>query len=123
MIDYEKNENYRLIQALDNGKVENFTIGGSRVKGWKYKTVEKAVIYPITHLKLGNKDYLFTLNEDYEIQLLNRQGQVRHPLDDQPKGLDSFAFEIFEKGNIQESGILYNSKGEQKEFVFGKGSS
>ena len=123
VVDYEKNENYRLLIALENGEVLNYKINGKKVSGWKYNAGTKAIIYHITHLKLGKKDYLFTLNEDYDIQLLDRRGIVRHPLEEQPKGLDSFAFEIFEKNNIQESGIRYQSNGQQVEFVFGKGRS
>jgi len=123
VVDYENNKNYRLMLGLDNGEILNYNIDGKAIRGWKYKKNEKVIIYPVTHLRLGNKDYLFTLNEDYEIQLLDRKGKIRHPLNNQPEGLDNMAFEIIKDNTIQSSGIRYNTQGEQKEFMFGKSSS
>ena len=123
VLDYDGDKNYRLFIGLDNGEIRNYTIKAKRVNGWKYQKREKAIIYPVTHLRLGSKDYLFTLNEDYEIQLLDRKGKIRHPLEQQPEDLENLAFEIFKESKIQNSGIRYMVNGKEKEFVFGKSSS
>ncbi|MEM7161409.1 MAG: hypothetical protein AAF487_03115 [Bacteroidota bacterium] len=123
VLDYEQNQNYRLVIGLDNGSVLNYGIDGKRIKGWKYEHSDKAIIYPVTHMRMGSKDYLFTLNEDYEIKLLDRRGKERHPLQAQPEDLDNLAIEIFKENSIQNSGIRYKANGQEKEFVFGKASS
>lgn len=124
VVDYDNQRNYRLFIALDDGHIANYTISGKKVRGWNYKSNVVPIIYPITHLRLGNKDYLFTLNDNYEIQLLDRKGNIRHPLIEQPEGLNSMAFEIIRKDDIQNSGIRYsNLEGKEVDFMFGKSES
>ena len=77
ILDYEKNKNYRLIIATNDGQILNYGIKGNRIKGWDYTNRKVAATQKITHLSIKNKDYLIAVYRDGSVKALDRKGNIR----------------------------------------------
>lgn len=75
--DYEARGNYRLILALDDNKVYNFTKELIPVKGWNKVHASAKIDQPIQHMAKGGKDYLFISDINGNLRITDRKGAER----------------------------------------------
>jgi len=103
IMDYEKNKSYRLLVPTTDGKILNYGIRGTKIKGWNYSNRKFAVTQKITHLNIKNKDYLVAVYEDGAVKALDRKGNVRINLK------SKFSFTPIGNVRVNESSELDNS--------------
>jgi hypothetical protein len=78
--DYDRNRNYRFLFGTSDGKLRNYRLEGEVTPGWRF--VERSSpVTQVKHIKAGNRDYIFTLYADGEIDLLKRNGELRYRTD------------------------------------------
>jgi hypothetical protein len=76
VFDYDRNRNYRFV--LTNGNtIKMLDNKGSVVKGFELKNLNKALMHPLKHIRIGDKDYIIQQNVDGTLRILNRQGKNR----------------------------------------------
>ncbi|MCB0805473.1 MAG: DUF3352 domain-containing protein [Bacteroidales bacterium] len=77
VFDYNNDNDYRLLIPLNDNKIYNFDLQGEEVEGWhKFKT-RSAVKGELQHLVAGNRDYLFTTDENGLVHITDRRGEER----------------------------------------------
>ncbi|MCU0318497.1 MAG: hypothetical protein MUE88_00245 [Flavobacteriales bacterium] len=77
--DYDSNGELRILVPLVNGGIANYSADGQAVKGWQparggYRT------YPVTHLRIRNKDHLVLIDTSGTVEVVDRKGQARQPI-------------------------------------------
>lgn len=77
VVDYEKNKNYRMLVACNDGLVYNFEINGKPVKGWEFQKLKTPMKQPLKYFVLDGKDYLVGIDEGGNIYITDRSGQSR----------------------------------------------
>jgi len=77
VFDYENNKEYRLMLALADNKVHNFSLDGNSVDGWNKVKAKTNVNYPVQHIVYNGKDYLFITDEEGNLIISNRKGEIR----------------------------------------------
>lgn len=75
--DYDNNKNYRFIIGASDGALLNYKSDGKATSGWNFKSLGAAPLHT-AHLRVGNADYIFVNFNDGRVQLLKRNGEVRH---------------------------------------------
>lgn len=75
--DYDNNKNYRFIAGTSDGALLNYKSDGKPTAGWNFKPSGSAPIHT-AHLRVGNADFIFVSFKDGSVQLLKRNGEVRH---------------------------------------------
>ncbi len=76
VFDYDRNRNYRFV--VDEGNtLKMYNNSGALVKGFQLKTLNKTLMHPLKHIRMGNKDYIIQQNADGSLRILNRQGKDR----------------------------------------------
>jgi hypothetical protein len=76
VFDYDRNRDYRFVLA-DGSQLKMLNNRGNEVKGFQLKTLNKPLMHPLKHIRMGNKDYLLQQSIDGTVRILNRQGKVR----------------------------------------------
>ena len=122
VFDYDDNRKYRFLIGLKNGSVMNFQDEGKTTKGWNYKSKGSA-INDLRHIKAGNKDYIFTKDDEGKIRLLKRNGEDRFISNAQaPKQAKELDF--FMKDKIDNSSfVLSDTTGQIIEILFADGTN
>ncbi len=77
VIDYDGKKDYRLILALDDNKIYNYTINGELVEGWEKVQAGAAVTRRVEYLADNGKDYLFITDQKGNVTIVNRRGEDR----------------------------------------------
>jgi hypothetical protein len=77
VFDYNDDMEYRIVIPLNDNKVYNFDIHGKPVEGWNKIQTRATVHNKVEHLVAKNKDYLFTTDENGNVTITNRRGEVR----------------------------------------------
>jgi hypothetical protein len=77
VIDYENKNEYRLLLAMTDNRIYNFTKQAKMVKGWKKVQAKTTVKETIEYLRSSRKDYLFVTDENGYVIILNRRGNTR----------------------------------------------
>lgn len=75
--DYDNNRNYRFIVGASDGSLLNYKSDGKPTAGWNFKRLGSPPLQT-AHLRVGNADYVFVSFKDGRVQLLKRNGEVRH---------------------------------------------
>ena len=118
-LDYDQNNNYRLLIALENNRIYNYDLLGNPVLGWEKPLIKSPIHHPISHFAIGGLDYIFTIQDNGVVNLYNRKGQLRLGLKakiDIPLGSDYFIEKSF---NIDSSSITFkNTQGRISKYVF-----
>ena len=118
-LDYDQNNNYRLLIALENNRIYNYDLLGNSVLGWEKPLIKSPIHHPISHFAIGGLDYIFTIQDNGVVNLYNRKGQLRLGLKakiDIPLGSDYFIEKSF---NIDSSSITFkNTQGQISKYVF-----
>jgi len=82
VFDYDRNRDYRFVLA-DGSQLKMLNNRGNEVKGFQLKTLNKPLMHPLKHIRMGNKDYLLQQSIDGTVRILNRQGKVRVKLQEE----------------------------------------
>ena len=78
VFDYDHNDKFRFLVATDKGRLYNLRGEGKNTPGWKFKTLSNGVsIQHLSHLRVGQSDYIYAGCSDGSVKLLRRNGQLR----------------------------------------------
>ena len=78
VFDYDHNDKFRFLVATDEGRLYNLRGEGKNTPGWKFKTLSNGVsIQHLSHLRVGQSDYIYAGCSDGSVKLLRRNGQIR----------------------------------------------
>jgi len=77
VVDYEKNEDYRLFLAMTDNRIYNFNTRAKMVEGWTKVQAKTTVKEPVEYLRSSRKDYLFVTDENGNVTIVNRRGEER----------------------------------------------
>jgi hypothetical protein len=72
--DFDKNKNYRIYIAFENGTLNCLSKEGRKVEGWKVKKDKMKIFDPVQTFTWHKKDYLF-FTDNHKINVINRRGQ------------------------------------------------
>ncbi len=111
-IDYNRNGNYRIFLACENGNIYGFDKSGKPLRGWSPRTLGRKVPFPIAHFVADTRDYLMILDEKGTLYLLNRKGKNRKgPFELKSTFMQGFYAEPGRRGfellNMDTRGVLY----------------
>ncbi len=76
-IDYNRNGNYRMFLACENGNIYGFDKSGKPLRGWSPRAMGEKVRFPVSHFVADTRDYLMIQDEKGTLYLLNRKGKNR----------------------------------------------
>lgn len=76
-LDYDGRKDYRILIAGQDGLIRNFDIKGKEVDGWEKPELKARVSVPIQYLAMYGKDYIIIADEDGEVIMTDRRGDIR----------------------------------------------
>jgi hypothetical protein len=77
LLDYDKNKDYRIFLACANKYIYNFSLYGIKTEGFTPLKTDAIVELPIQYLKVGQSDYLITVDVMGKIYAFSRKGEGR----------------------------------------------
>ncbi|MBK6522015.1 MAG: hypothetical protein IPG08_06625 [Sphingobacteriaceae bacterium] len=77
LIDYEGNKDHRVFIACKNHLVYSYTLYGVRSEGFKPYRTDGLVKLPVKFVRVGESDYLITVDEGGIIHAFSRKGEGR----------------------------------------------
>ena len=78
VVDYDHNDKFRFLVANDAGRLYNLRGEGENTPGWNFKVLRNGVsIQQLSHLRVGQSDYIYAGCSDGSVRLLRRNGQIR----------------------------------------------
>ena len=78
VVDYDHNDKFRFLVANDAGRLYNLRGEGENTPGWNFKVLRNGVsIQQLSHLRVGQSDYIYAGCSDGSVRLLSRNGQLR----------------------------------------------
>ena len=80
VFDYENNRNYRFVVSQGR-KVFMYNSRGQIVKGYTYTEAEAPILRAPQHFRVGSKDYLVFQLENGSLEIRNRVGKTRIPVE------------------------------------------
>lgn len=107
LFDYDNNRDYRILVPCEDRELRLFDGLGKPIPGWKDVRTKVVMNEKPQHLRLGSKDYIFGIDSDGNVYLLNRQGKHRHRVKTKIEGRSDNPAFIREGKNIQNSELLY----------------
>lgn len=75
VIDYDKNQKYRIIFSDKDGTIRNFNAEGKNTSGWENPKGDLQYEKNIIYRRLSGKDYIIVLQSDNTAQILTRRGE------------------------------------------------
>lgn len=105
--DYDNSRDYRFFIPVKGGEILLYDGMGNSVEGWNFLDGEANIAYPVNHLRIRTKDYLFTYDEKGKTHLLNRRGDTRQETTAPIKGIATGAPRITTGKNIEGSAFYY----------------
>jgi len=76
VFDYEGNRDYRLFIACEDRHVYAYTQQGNLLTGWEFGESESEVTQPVSHFRIGDKDFL-VFGDRLKTYILDRKGNTR----------------------------------------------
>lgn len=77
VMDYENTKSYRIMIPCANGKVLNYDISGSQVKGFEFSGMPAEIRTPLTHMAFDKKDYIVVVDIQGNIKVMGRKGEEK----------------------------------------------
>jgi len=77
LMDYENNKNYRILIPLTSGKILNYDISGTLVKGFEFSGMPAEVKTPIVYMSFDKKDYLVVVDIQGNVKVIGRKGEEK----------------------------------------------
>lgn len=105
--DYDNSRDYRFFIPVKGGDILCFDNTGKAVAGWEFDSEGSDLILPVQHLRIKRKDFLFTIQKDGKIRLLNRRGKTRHSVDREVERFFKGSYKVLIGDNIAESALYY----------------
>ncbi|MEA1887929.1 MAG: hypothetical protein U9N72_12035 [Bacteroidota bacterium] len=93
LFDYENNKDYRLFICGADRKVYAYDKTGNTVKGWNQFSTASTVTSEVEFFRVSGKDYL-VVNDDDNMYILNRRGNVRVEMKEQVARSDRSALRL-----------------------------
>jgi len=122
-IDYDKEKDYRILIACEDGELYNFDKKGKKIAGWNYSNTGSPIISQPKHFVIGKKDYIYCHDDDGKILLLNRKGEVRHNVESNISNRSSNPAYLEVGSTIENSKIVYSDKSGKIKQLFFSGST
>jgi hypothetical protein len=95
IVDYERNEDYRIFIATENRRVVCYKANGEQVTAFKFDKTENQVFVPIQYFNMPGKDHICIIDDKGKIYVLNRHGEPRVKIKEKlPAGIRNFFVEI-----------------------------
>ncbi|MCF8405251.1 MAG: DUF3352 domain-containing protein [Bacteroidales bacterium] len=127
VFDYNNDNDYRMILALNDNKIYNYNKSFEETEGWNKIQAGVEVKAPVQHLTAGKRDYIFVTDEKGNVMINNRKGEVRIDLE---KHFTKAMHSVFYINNTNSKGIFIttdddgnvvyiNTKGNVKRTSFG----
>ena len=107
VFDYDNSRHYRILIPTADKKLVMFDGKGKRVGGWQPEKTRAVVEHPTQHLRIGRKDYIFAMDSEGYVYLLNRRGEVRHPMESRTAGANQDELVIQPGDDIASSRLYY----------------
>jgi len=131
LFDYNNKRDYRLLISQADKWTYNYTLKGNQVKGWGKPRMNYPVYEPISRLLIKKKDYLIITDERNNVKIVNRKGEERITLKENPNKAANSGYyrnKTNNKGIIlttNESGklVYFSKNGRLKQTDFGDFSS
>lgn len=76
LFDYDQDKNYRIFISCINKSIFGYDISGRPLDGWNPKADIGILSYPIQHVLVEGKDYLFVNNTNGDFYFFNRRGDL-----------------------------------------------
>jgi hypothetical protein len=76
VFDYENSRDYRLFIACEDKRVYAYGKEGTLVTGWSFGQSESEVNQPVSHFRVGDKDFL-VFGDRFRTYILDRKGSTR----------------------------------------------
>ncbi len=76
VFDYDNNGKYRFVITQGNSLLM-FDREGKKIKGFEVPSTPSKISQPLTHIRIGKKDYLMLQQENGALQILDRTGKER----------------------------------------------
>jgi hypothetical protein len=80
VVDYEGNREYRVFIACEDKHVYAYSKEGNILTGWGYGESESEVTQPVSHFRIGDKDFLI-FGDRFKTYILDRKGNPRINVD------------------------------------------
>ncbi|MGB5943706.1 MAG: hypothetical protein WBG71_12560 [Leeuwenhoekiella sp.] len=104
VFDYDNSRNYRLV-TIHGSEVQMREGKGKIVSGFNFNKAGSPIVFPAKHIRMGKKDYILIAEADGSLNILNRVGKARIPIDQKFKWGESGIFD--RKGNF----VFYTEDG------------
>lgn len=110
LFDYNSKKDYRIVVAQSDKRVYNYKLDGKQVKGWSKPRTENLVLDRVQRLVADRKDYFLITDSDNKISIVNRKGNQRLKLKENPNKAHNSSFYI-NKTNSKGIILSTNTKG------------
>jgi len=113
LMDYKNNKDYRLVLAQADKRIYNYKINGKQVNGWSKPRTESLVLDKVQRLVANRKDYFLITDSENNISIVNRRGNRRISLKENP---DKAKNSIFYVNQTNSKGIILSTDKNGKLF-------
>ena len=120
LFDYNNKRDYRMIIALADKRIYNYTLKGSEVKGWAKPRTKDIVLDPVQRLVADGKDYIVINDANNDLTIVNRRGNVRIKLKQDP---ERAKYSDFYVNQTNSKGILLSTDVRGKLFYIARNGS
>jgi hypothetical protein len=119
VFDYDNNYDYRLVLSSEDGALYNYNLDGKKVKGWEIPRLKNTTYYQLNHFAINGKDYIFSLQENGQMNLFNRKGINRYKVNNSLPIVTNGSFQINKSFKIDSSSLFFeDTLGTLSEFKF-----
>lgn len=106
LLDYDNDKDYRILIACANKHIYNYSIYGIKTEGFNPFKTQNIVQLPIQYVKVGQSDYLITVDIEGKIYAFSRKGEGRIALNNHTTtNLNSFS--VLAGNTINNTKIVY----------------
>jgi hypothetical protein len=106
LIDYNGDKDFRIFIACSNNTIYNFNLYGVRSEGYKPYKTDALVKLPVKFVRVGESDYLITMDEEGVIHAFSRKGEGR--IGFKNKGVENCQdFAVVATNNINSTFLYY----------------
>jgi hypothetical protein len=106
LLDYENNKDYRVFLACANKHIYNFSLYGIKTEGFTPLKTDAIVELPIHYIKVGQSDYLITVDVMGKIYAFSRKGEGR--IDFKNKTITNLSnFYVLSGNTLDNSKLIY----------------
>lgn len=106
--DYDNNKKYRLLFAVGDGMVLNYTVQGTITEGWKHE--QHFVVTCIDHFKIDKDDYVMTVSPTGQLEFLKRTGEIRQKSGTVLSDYNGKNCKVIAGASLAETQISYTTK-------------